>query len=152
MLQQRWETKIHRKEISLQLGLKLTTTKSWVLHAHDWATRVGSKGIMIDWLIDWMVFYAVFNSISVISQWQLTLFMSFLGFASTRLGSEVFCQRTLPRKSESIMTYDIGWTRQKRIHTCLSFSSLLLTLFRGIRHSKLILGSRVYLQRCISII
>ena len=46
-----------------------------------------------------MVFYAAFNSISVISRRQLTLFMSFLGFTSTRLGSEMSCQRTLPRKN-----------------------------------------------------
>ena len=46
-----------------------------------------------------MVFYAAFNSISVISRQQLTLFMSFLGFTSTRLGSEAFCPRTLPRKN-----------------------------------------------------
>ena len=32
-----------------------------------------------------MVFYATFNSISVISRKQLTLFLSFLGFTSTRL-------------------------------------------------------------------
>ena len=44
-----------------------------------------------------MVFYAAFNSISVISQQQLTLFMSFLAFTSTRLGSEVSCPRTLPK-------------------------------------------------------
>ena len=37
--------------------------------------------------IDQMVFYTTFNSISVISRPQLTLFMSFLGFTSTRLGS-----------------------------------------------------------------
>ena len=52
-----------------------------------------------EWLIDWMVFYATFNSISVISRRQLTLFMSFLSFTSTRLGSEVPCPRTLLRKS-----------------------------------------------------
>ena len=46
-----------------------------------------------------MVIYAAFNSISVISRRQLTLFMSFLGFTSTRLGSEVSCPRTLPRKN-----------------------------------------------------
>ena len=46
-----------------------------------------------------MVFYAAFNTISVISWRQLTLFMSFLGFTSTRLGSEVSCPRTLPRKN-----------------------------------------------------
>ena len=37
-------------------------------------------------LIDWMVFYAAFNSISVISRRQFKLFMSYLGFTSTRLG------------------------------------------------------------------
>ena len=46
-----------------------------------------------------MVFYAAFNSISVISRRQLTLFMSFLGFTSTRLGSEVSLPRTVPRKN-----------------------------------------------------
>ena len=40
----------------------------------------------LNWLIDWIVFYTTFNSISVISWQQLTLFMSFLGFTSTRLG------------------------------------------------------------------
>ena len=35
-----------------------------------------------------MVFYAAFNSISVISWRQFTLFMSFLGFTSTRLGAK----------------------------------------------------------------
>ena len=46
-----------------------------------------------------MVFYTTFNSISVISRQQLTLLMSFLGFTSTRLGSEVSYPRTLPRKN-----------------------------------------------------
>ena len=46
-----------------------------------------------------MVFYATFNSILVISRGQLTLFMPFLGFTSTRLGSEESCPRTLPRKN-----------------------------------------------------
>ena len=58
------------------------------------ATRV-FKGIMFDC----MVFYAAFNSISVISRQHLTLFMYFQGFTSTRLGSEVSCPRTLPRKN-----------------------------------------------------
>ena len=51
----------------------------------------------IDWLIDWLIywlidrlidwwFYATFNSISVISRRQFTLFMSILGFTSTSLG------------------------------------------------------------------
>ena len=41
MLQQRWEAKIHQKESSPQSGIELTTTRSWVRHAHHWATRVG---------------------------------------------------------------------------------------------------------------
>ena len=51
------------------------------------------------WLIGWMVYYAAFNSISVISRRQFTLFMFFLGLTSTRLGSEVSCPRTLPQKN-----------------------------------------------------
>ena len=39
------------------------------------------------------------GAISVISWRQFTLFMSFLGFTSTRLGSEMTCRRTLPRKN-----------------------------------------------------
>ena len=46
-----------------------------------------------------MVFYAAFKSISVISWRQLTLFMSFLGSTSTRLGSEVSCPWILPEKN-----------------------------------------------------
>ena len=38
MPQQRWETNIRRKEFSPQLGIELTTTRSWVRHAHHWAT------------------------------------------------------------------------------------------------------------------
>ena len=38
----------------------------------------------LDKLIDWMVFYAAFNSISVISRRQLTLFM--LSWVSPVLG------------------------------------------------------------------
>ena len=54
----------------------------------------------INWLIDWMAFYATFNSILVISRRQFTLFMFFLDITSTRLGSEVSCPRTLPRKKK----------------------------------------------------
>ena len=46
-----------------------------------------------------MVFYAAFNSISVISLGQLTLFMSFLGFTCTWLGCEVSYPRTPPQKN-----------------------------------------------------
>ena len=66
------------------------------------------------------VFYAVFNNIPVISRRQLTLFMSFLGFTSTRLGSEVSCSRTLPRKkhrrSSAAPTQDPWITSQTPYH------------------------------------
>ena len=42
MLQQRGEAKIRRKESSLQTGIELTTTRSWVRHAHHWATQAGN--------------------------------------------------------------------------------------------------------------
>ena len=44
-----------------------------------------------------MAFYAAFNSISVITA-TAYIIHAFLGFTSTRLGSEVSCPRTLPRK------------------------------------------------------
>ena len=47
-----------------------------------------------------MVFYAAFNSISVISQQQLTLFMSSWVSPVLGWGSEVSCPRTLPRKNQ----------------------------------------------------
>ena len=43
------------------------------------ALRSSVFDILLDWLIDWIVFYAAFNSISVISRRQLTLFMYFVG-------------------------------------------------------------------------
>ena len=52
-------------------------------------------------LIDCMMFYSVFNSISVVSQWQLTLLMSFLGFTRTRLALwSVLPKDTLMKHSE----------------------------------------------------
>ena len=41
MLLLRWEAKICRKEKSSQPGIELTTTRSWVRHAHHWATQAG---------------------------------------------------------------------------------------------------------------
>ena len=41
MLLHRWEAKIRRKLKSPQTGIELTTTRSWVRHAHHWATRAG---------------------------------------------------------------------------------------------------------------
>ena len=47
-----------------------------------------------------MVFYAAaFNNISVISQPQLTLFMSFLGFSSTRLWLRSVLPKDTPTKN-----------------------------------------------------
>ena len=42
MLQQRWEAKICRKETLSQPGIELTTTRSWVSHAHQWASTAGN--------------------------------------------------------------------------------------------------------------
>ena len=50
-------------------------------------------------LIDWMAFNATFNIISVISRRQLTLFMSFLGFTSTRLGLQSVLPKDIPAKN-----------------------------------------------------
>ena len=52
-------------------------------------------------MIDWKVFYAAFNSIFVISRRQLTLFMSFLGFTSTRLGLQSVLPKDTPTKKPS---------------------------------------------------
>ena len=41
LLLQRWEAKIRQKEKSPQPGIELTTTRSWVWHAHHWVTRAG---------------------------------------------------------------------------------------------------------------
>ena len=47
MLLQRWEPKIQRKEKSPQPGIELTTTRSWVRHAHHWATWAGAPLIEV---------------------------------------------------------------------------------------------------------
>ena len=44
MLQQRWKAKIGWKESLPQLGIKLTTTRSWVGDAYNWATQAGHHG------------------------------------------------------------------------------------------------------------
>ena len=56
--------------------------------------------LRIGWLIDWMVFYAAFNSISVISRRQLTLFLPFLGFTSTRIGPWSVLPKDTPTKKK----------------------------------------------------
>ena len=94
-------------------------------------------------LIEWC-FFAAFNSISVISRRQLTLFVH-LGFTSTRLGSEVSCPRTLPRKNpEDPVRLELRTpglrvkhftTEPRGTHLCLSsllkwFPSVLLDYVR----------------------
>ena len=55
MLLQRWEAKIRRKESSPQPGIELTTTRSWVRHAHHWATRPGHTDIGIVMSLSFLV-------------------------------------------------------------------------------------------------
>ena len=68
-----------------------------------------------------MVFYAAFNSISVKSQQQFTLFMSFLGFTSIRLAlCSVLPQDTptkKPRGSSSAETQD-PWITSQTLYHC----------------------------------
>ena len=73
-----------------------------------------------------MVFYAAFNSISVISRRQLALFISFRGFTSTRLGSEV-----LFILAENIYSaiYDLTL-----YHTILIFNNLVEKRNAGNKH------------------
>ena len=67
-----------------------------------------------------MVFYAAFNSISVISQGQLTLFMSFLGFTSARLGLWSVLPKDTPMKklrgSSAARTQDPSIASQALYH------------------------------------
>ena len=68
-----------------------------------------------------MVFYAAFNSISVMSRRQFTLFMSFLGFTSTRLGLKSVLPKDTPtKKADRLEAYKL-WKSQvlKRILTAI---------------------------------
>ena len=51
----------------------------------------------LNWLFDCLVLYTAFN-ISVISQRQLTLFMSFLEFTSTTLGPWIVFPKETPEE------------------------------------------------------
>ena len=68
-----------------------------------------------------MVFYTGFNSISVISRRQLTLFMSFLGFTSTTLGLWSVLPKDTPTKKpkgfSAIQTQDPWITSQMKHFT-----------------------------------
>ena len=79
------------QSINLSFGKELTLYLTYQYFYDPWAKPF--------WLIDWMVFYAAFNSISVISQQQLTLFISFLGFSSTRLGLWSILPKDTPTKN-----------------------------------------------------
>ena len=48
MLQQKCEANIRRGERLPQPGIKLTTIRLWVQHAHHWATRAGQKMLQTD--------------------------------------------------------------------------------------------------------
>ena len=112
MLLQRWEAKICQKENLPQLGIELTTTTSWVRHAHHWAAReaLPNNKIQIDgngrkffkWieLINWIVFYAAFTVFqsyhSDSSHYQCHPWIS----PALRLGSELSCLWTLPQKTQ----------------------------------------------------
>ena len=74
-----------------------------------------SYTLEVDWLIDWMVFYATFNSISVISPQQLTLFM--ISWVSPVLGWALKClaqghSHKKPRGSSVAWTQDPWITSQ----------------------------------------
>ena len=68
----------------------------------------------------WMVFYVAFNSILVISRQQFKLFMSFLGFTSTRLGLWSVLPKDTPTKkprgSSEARSQDPWITRQTLYH------------------------------------
>ena len=72
-----------------------------LVEVHKEMLHTKYKSTMPSSFNDWMVFYAAFNSISVISRRQLTLFTSFLGFTSTRLELwSVLPKDTLTKNSE----------------------------------------------------
>ena len=71
-------------------------------------------------MVDWRVFYAAFNSISVTSRRQLTLFMSSWVSPVLGWGSEASYQRTVPQKkprgSSAARTQDPWITSQTLYH------------------------------------
>ena len=79
------------------------------------------------------MFYAAFNSISVISQRQLTLFMSFLGFTSTRLGLwSVLPKDTPTKKPEDPVRLEPRtpcWIRRKCWLPAFVFSRIIFRSF-----------------------
>ena len=94
-----WRNKVKLSEVLLK-GFFLTISRLDYQHFFHRDLQLLNKKASENSLVGWMVLYAAFNSVSFISRRQLTLFMSFLGFTSARLGSEVSCPRTLPQKNQ----------------------------------------------------
>ena len=64
---------------------------------------------LVFWPNNWMAFNTTFNSISVISRWQLTFFMSFLGFTSISQGLWSFLPKDTPTKySQDPVRLELG--------------------------------------------
>ena len=80
-----------------------------------------------DWLTEWC-----FNSISVISRRQLALFMSFLGFTSTRLGLWSVLPKDTPTKKPRGSS--AAWTQDPWIYRTISsgfFSNFICQSYRS---------------------
>ena len=90
MLLQRWEAKIRRKEKSPQPGIELTTTRSWVRHAHHWATRAGLTNGMPTRQCPWYIFLEI-QRILLEKKWYNThifrTWMHFLRFMTQSTSS-----------------------------------------------------------------
>ena len=75
-----------------------------------------------------MVVYADFNNIPAISRRQLTLFVSFLGFNSAKLGLwSVLSKDTPTKKASAVRTQDPLITSQT-IHQVLSHTAPIIFL------------------------
>ena len=90
----------------------LSKATNYLLYSHASAEVRG-------WLIDWMVFYAAFNSISVISRRQFTLFMlswvsPVLGWLWSVLPKDTPTKK--PRGSSEVRTQDPWITSQTLYH------------------------------------
>ena len=96
MLLQRWEAKIRRPRSIRKMKMviwhgknvdyALLLDRREKLSGLSYGRSLLPYCIAFPYKVHWMVFYAAFNTILVKPGRQLTLFMSFLGFTSTRLG------------------------------------------------------------------
>ena len=62
MLLQRWEAKIHQKEKLPKPWIELTTTRSWVRHAHQWARWGGKELKTLDCVVKSLIIKCVLLS------------------------------------------------------------------------------------------